>query len=217
MILGISETESPSGIRAAYRDLAKKYHPDHAGEHSTGAFREVTEAYDVLSDPERRRAYDRKLRPDPPQAIPIRHAVARPGLREPLAILGNPEGVKPSFEEMYGRFVRNYSGIGVPKSERLEGLNFEALLTPEEVAYGCVVPVRVPVFRRCPQCRGTGEDWAFPCAYCQRRGLIETEETIRLRVPPMVPPGTVFEVPLQGLGIHNFYLRLHVFRTGALP
>lgn len=115
------------------------------------------------------------------------------------------------------RFARNFSGVGVPKSERPEGLNFEALLTPEEIAHGCVVPVRVPVFRRCPHCRGTGHDWAFPCAYCQRQGLIQTEETIRVRVPPMVPSGTVFEVPLQGLGIHNFYLRLHVFRTGGTP
>jgi len=62
VILGVSNTESPRGIRAAYRDLAKRLHPDVAGEQSTRAFQEVTEAYDVLSDPARRRDYNNKLR-----------------------------------------------------------------------------------------------------------------------------------------------------------
>jgi DnaJ-class molecular chaperone len=55
MILGVPRTESPGGIRSAYRDLARKLHPDVAGEQATRAFQEVTEAYDVLSDPRRRR------------------------------------------------------------------------------------------------------------------------------------------------------------------
>jgi len=218
MVLGVSDIESPSGIRAAYRDLAKKVHPDLAGEQSAGVFREVTEAYHVLSNPERRREYDHQLRrPDPLEAVSSLHSMARPSARRPVTILGQPESIEPSFEAMFDRFFRNFSGVGVPKSERLEGLNFEVLLTPAEIAHGCVVPVQVPVFRPCPQCDGTGYSWAFPCTYCQRQGLIETEQIVRIRVPPMVPSGTVFELPLQGLGIHNLYLRLHVFRAGGTP
>jgi hypothetical protein len=41
--------------------------------------------------------------------------------------------------------------------------------------------------------------------------MIESEELLRVRIPPMVPPGSVYEIPLRDLGIHNFYLRLHVF------
>jgi hypothetical protein len=40
--------------------------------------------------------------------------------------------------------------------------------------------------------------------------MIETEAVVRVRIPPMSPSGSIFEIPLQGLGIHNFYLRLHL-------
>lgn len=50
MVLGVSEAETAGGIRAAYRDLAKRLYPDIAGEQSTVAFQNVAEAYDVLSN-----------------------------------------------------------------------------------------------------------------------------------------------------------------------
>jgi molecular chaperone DnaJ/curved DNA-binding protein len=212
MILGVSSTESPRGIRAAYRDLAKRLHPDVAGEQATRAFQELTEAYDVLSDPQRRRDYNHELmRGAEGEVVPVRRGPPEPLVRAPATILGNAEAIRPSYEAMYDRFLRNFTGIGVPKSEQLEGLNFEILLTPEEAERGCVVPVGVPVFRRCPECGGSGCDWLFPCAYCGQQGMIEGEQQLRVRIPPMVPSGSIYELPLRGLGIHNFYLRLHVF------
>ncbi len=211
MILGVSSTESPRGIRAAYRDLAKRLHPDVAGEQATRAFQEVTEAYDVLSDPERRQDYNNKLRRSDGNVVAVRSRPPDPLVREPVTILGDSDSIRPSFGAMYDRFLRNFTGLAVPKSERLEGLNFEVLLTPEEASRGCVVPVGVPVFSRCPQCGGTGRGWVFPCAYCQQQGTIENEELLRIRIPPRAPSGSIYEIPLRGLGIHNFYLRLHVF------
>jgi DnaJ-class molecular chaperone len=210
MVLGVPRTESLHGIRAAYRDLAKRLHPDVAGAQATRAFQEITHAYDVLSDPERRRAYNHELSraPEPDTPAQIRRA---PISRTPVGVLGNPDGVRPSFDEAYDRFRRNFSGIGVPKSERLEGLNFEVLLTAGEKARGCVVPVGIPVFETCPTCAGTGRDWVFSCLSCQEQGMIEREEIVHIRVPPETPSGAIFEIPLRGLGIHNFYLRLHVF------
>jgi DnaJ-class molecular chaperone len=193
-ILGVSSTESPRGIRAAYRDLAKRLHPDVAGEQATRAFQEVTEAYDVLSDPQRRRDYNDELsRSTDGEVVSIRRGSPEPSVREPVTILEDPESIRPSFEG------------------RLEGLNFEVLLTAAEASRGCVVPVVVPVFVPCPQCGGSGRSWAFPCACCQQQGLVETEEQLRVTIPPMAPSGTIYEIPLRGLGIHNFYLRLHVF------
>lgn len=201
MILGVSRSETPRGIRAAYRDLAKKLHPDVAGEQTTRAFQEATEAYDVLSDPERRRDYNHRLRrAEAHGAIP----------RQPIAVVGDMESVTPSFEAMYERFRRNFTGIGIPKAERLESLSFEVFLTFDEAENGCVVPIGVPVFHRCPQCGGSGRDWLYPCVACQEQGMIESERIVRVRIPPMVPSGSVFEIPLEGLGIHNFYLRLRV-------
>jgi molecular chaperone DnaJ len=212
MILGVSSTESPSGIRAAYRDLARRLHPDVAGEQATRSFQELTEAYGVLSDPDRRREYNHQLSSaEGFGEDSARRARPETRSREPITIVGNREGILPSSDAMYERFLRNFTGIGVPKSEHLEGLNFEVLLTPAEASRGCVVPVGVPVFNRCPRCRGSGRDWVFPCAYCQQQGMIESEELLQVRIPPMVPSGSVYEIPLRGLGIHNFYLRLHVF------
>jgi len=212
MILGVSRTESPSGIRAAYRDLAKRLHPDVAGEQATRAFQEVTEAYDVLSDPQRRRQYNDELeRAEDGEVVVVRRDRPGPMARDPVSILGHPESIRPSFEAMFDRFLRNFTGLRVPKSERLEGLNFEILLTPQEASRGCVVPIGIPVFGRCPECGGSGRNWPFRCVFCQEQGMIETEQLVPVQIPPLTRSGAVFELPLQGLGIHNFYLRLHVF------
>ncbi|MBN1611423.1 MAG: DnaJ domain-containing protein [Polyangiaceae bacterium] len=212
MILGVSSTASPGGIKAAYRDLARRLHPDVAGEQATRAFQEISEAYAVLSDAQRRRDYNDKLkRASDGEIVAVRRVEAEPLVREPTTLLGNPERIRPSFEAMYERFLRNFTGIGVPKSEQPEALNFDVLLTPEEAARGCVVPVGVPVFTRCPQCAGSGQDWVFPCVCCRQQGMIENEKVVRIRVPPMVPSGSSYEIPLRGLGIHNFFLRIHVF------
>jgi DnaJ-class molecular chaperone len=212
MILGVPRTESPGGIRSAYRDLARKLHPDVAGEQATRAFQEVTEAYDVLSDPRRRRAYNDELRREERgDVVPVRVGPPSPPERAPVSIFGAAEPIRPSFEAMYDRFRRSFTGIGVPKAERLEALNIEVLLTPEEGRHGCVLPIGVPVFRRCPDCGGSGRDWLFPCLACGQQGTIEEEEVVRVRIPPMARSGSIFEMPLQGVGIHNFCLRLHVF------
>ena len=204
MILGVSSAESPTGIRAAYRDLAKRLHPDVSGGETTGAFQEVAEAYRILSDPQLRRDYNNKLtRGADGDVGPRRRRPPEPLVREPLTILGHPETIRPSFEALYDQ------------GEKLEGLNFEILLSPEESVHGCTVPVRVPVFLCCPECGGSGRDWVFPCAFCQQQGIVESEQTVRIRIPPMSPPGSVIEIPLQGLGIQNLYLRLHMFIDAA--
>lgn len=154
--------------------------PDVAGEQATRAFQEVSEAFNVLSDPERRREYNRELSRyddgNPVAVLHSRRSRRRSIVRDAVTILGNPEGVFPSFEALHDRFLRNFTGLRVPKSEHVEALDFEVLLTPEEAWHGCVVPIVVPVFQRCPQCGGSGRDWASSCAYCRQKGMIETEE-----------------------------------------
>ncbi|HTR54595.1 MAG TPA: DnaJ domain-containing protein [Kofleriaceae bacterium] len=200
MILGVSHGETSSGIRAAYRDRARQLHPDVAGDGATRAFQDLNEAYGVLSDPSRRRAYNAELAANA-------HAVPRTA----ISILDPPETIHPSFAEVRDRFVRNFTGLHVPKAERIEPLDFEVLLTHDEAASGCVVPIGVPTFHRCPHCGGSGATWLFACTYCRQSGMIEIECVVSVRVPPMVPPGEIYEVALGGLGIHNFRLRLHVF------
>ena len=108
------------------------------------------------------------------------------------------------------RVLRNFTGIGVPKGERVEGLTVEVLLSAAEAARGGVASLGVPVFSPCPVCGGSGREWLFPCTYCREQRMVEGEETVRIPIPPMVREGTILEVPIRGLGIHNIYLRLYI-------
>ena len=141
LILGVPRDETSGGIRAAYHDRAKELHPDHADTGDAQAFRELKEAYDVLSDPERRRHYDRQLglggdpsrrrtrgghsrireerpRPQPEPMVP-------PGPRpEPLVpdrmeVLHDFHTLRSSHEGLRDRFLRNFTQVGVPNRHEL--------------------------------------------------------------------------------------------------
>ena len=217
LILGVSEDESAAGIRAAYRALAKQHHPDRCGEKGTAAFQAIAEAYRMLSDPGSRREYDdlhgrsREATRAPPRAEPLVPDRARPPPRwRGGALLDDRDSVHPSFGEVHDRFLRNYTGRGVPKGERLESIDLDLVLTRGEAARGGVIHVPVPVFVTCRACGGSGQGWLLPCPVCDRQGILEGERLAPIELPPMTRSGTLFEVPLLGLGIHNFFLRLRV-------
>ena len=211
LILGVSESESPAGIRARYRDLVRALHPDVAGPQSTSAFQKVAEAYAVLADPLARRRHDTELAMRE-ERLPVqaRDDSVAPWRWEPVSPLAEPLAVRPSFEALVERLFRNFTGIGIPKAERPEGLTFEVILTPEEAERGVEVPIALPRVESCHECGGIGRVWFFPCASCGGQRVIVTERVVRIQIPPLVRPESVIEVPLYGLGIHNLYLRLHV-------
>jgi DnaJ-class molecular chaperone len=218
IVLGVPRTENSSGIRTAFRQLAKRYHPDRAGAGEAARFREIAEAYETLSDPERRRLYNHTLdeaeRPATPVAEPLSSRTVWPNpeplVREPRSLSGDYGSIGPSFGELYEGFARNFTGLGVPKGKRLEAIDVEVLLSAEEALRGVVVPIAVPVLRRCQICGGSGKDWLFPCFRCGQRGFFEREETIEIELPPFLRSGTIVDVSLHDLGIRNFVLRVHV-------
>ncbi|HXV78435.1 MAG TPA: DnaJ domain-containing protein [Candidatus Binatia bacterium] len=217
LILGVSRRESPRGIQDAFRELAKRYHPDRAGPEGSQQFQVIREAYETLSDPEKRKLYNHQIereevslssRPEPIFTRP--YPRPEPLIPEPRSVLRDFETIQPSFEPLFERFVRNFTGLGIPKGERLEDLNVEVVLSPEEAAQGIAVPLNIPLFRTCLQCGGSGRDWLFVCVECNGQGIIEEERTVRIPIPPRVGDRTVIEVPIHGLGIRNFYLRIHI-------
>jgi DnaJ-class molecular chaperone len=211
LILGVARSESPAGIRARYRDLVRTLHPDVAGTQSTGVFREVTEAYEVLTDPVARRRHNRELASrEQRRAIGSVATPVAPRRATPVSLLAEPWAVRPSFDALVDRLVRNFTGLGVPKAERPEGLTVEVVLTPDEALRGVEVPLGVPVVRRCVECGGTGRAWLFGCVSCGGDGAVATERAIRIPIPAGVRSGSVIEWRLDGLGIHNLYLRLYV-------
>jgi DnaJ-class molecular chaperone len=218
IVLGVSRTESSGGIREAFRKLAKKYHPDLGGPESTDTFQEIARAYEILSDPEQRRTYDqtlsgseRLLRAEPLKTAQRQHTVRpEPLVLKPMSIMHDDQAIRPSFDTLFESIFRNFSGIGTTKAECLRDLNVEVILTPREAAIGAVAPIAIPVFRACRSCDGTGREWFFLCVACGGQGMIGDHETVSVRIPPMVRDRSVIELALGGLGLHNFYLRLHI-------
>jgi DnaJ-class molecular chaperone len=213
LILGVARTATADAIRSAYRELAKRYHPDHTGPGGASDFREIQEAYEVLSDPGSKAQLDRELKATAEQEAqagtgPV--ATPEPLISEPVPIGDRPGSIRPSLEGFLERVARNFSGIGVPKAERAEALNYELILSPEEAGRGVVVPFTIPVFQVCVWCGGSGNDWGFPCDRCDAQGRRVTRETVRLHLPAGVRPGTVIDVSLRELGVENFYLRVQV-------
>ena len=217
VILGVAPTESPSGIREAFRDLVKRSHPDRGGPHGARLFQEVVEAYQVLSDPERRRLYNQGLRPmqggEELPSVPIivgHQRQPEPLVSEPLSVLHGFQEIQPSVEALVERLLRNFTGLGISKGEQREGLLVEILLTPEEAMSGGILPLGIPIFSPCSVCGGSGRAWLFRCTYCREQGMVEEEKIVRIHLPPRVSDGTIVEMPIGGLGIHNFYLRLAI-------
>ncbi|MBV8551306.1 MAG: DnaJ domain-containing protein [Acidobacteriaceae bacterium] len=211
-VLGISRNESPSRIRFAYHELAKRTHQDSSGRMDTPAFQEINEAYEVLSDSGRRRTHDEQLDGVSRKTeIPVTYKPpVEPLAPEPISLLGRRENTYPSFERFFDRYVRNFTGHHVPKAEWPESLTVDVVLSPTDAMTGCWIPVGVPAFRPCGACGGSGQVWLRPCIDCHGSGLEELEHVMRVGVPPFVRAGTVLEAPLDTLGIQNLYLRVHV-------
>lgn len=231
LILGVPSTETIHGIQKAFRELAKKYHPDRVGPQGTAAFQDIVEAYQILSDPERRKIYNRslfpvevveKITPDPlvskPPVEPLvpasprgrRWAGVEPLMADPISIFHDFVTATPSWEALRDRLFRNFTGLGVPKSEQATGLNVEILLTPAEARRGGIIRLSVPVLSPCSFCAGMGQNGWTSCLACMGQGMVEREEAVAVRIPPGVPPGTILEIPLSHVGITNFYLRVHI-------
>src|SRR5258708_4498724 len=172
VILGVAHTESTSGIREAFRELVNRYHPARVGPQGARAFQDMVEAYQVLSDPERRKLYQQGLRhaegsAEPPPAPLIVGQRPQPEslVPESMSVLRGFQTIQPSFEAVCERFLRNFTGIRVPKGERVEGLTVEVVLSPAEAARGGVAPLGVPVFSPCPVCGGAGRELLFSRPY----------------------------------------------------
>jgi DnaJ-class molecular chaperone len=197
VVLGVASNETDQGVRAAFRDLAKRYHPDHVGAEGAATFREIAEAYDVLGNPRRRKEYDDSLRR--PSGPTRGHGLAREvSMRRDLA------DVRPSEEAIFDRFARNFTGIFAPRRDGVRELQVEVVISADEGARGTRLRLGVPVFGQCARCRGQG------CNACGWSGMMESERLVTIGVPPMSGRGTALVMPLSGLGIHNVYLRVRV-------
>ena len=162
--LGVDKKASNEEIKKAYRKLARKYHPDtNADSGAEDRFKEISEAYDVLGDPEKRTSYDRGG-----------------------AFFGNFPGGGGGGSADFGSFSDILSGIfnttggggrGTrtrPAAERGRDLETTVTLSFDQAVEGAQVPISVAMQAACKTCRGTGaEPGSNPviCPLCQGRGV----------------------------------------------
>jgi molecular chaperone DnaJ len=226
-ILGVPRGADSETVRNAYRSLAKRYHPDVNKDPGTEErFKEINEAYDVLSDEQRRAAYDR-----------FGHA----GLN------GMPFGNAAGYGDLGDLFEEFFRGFGMgtgrgrrsPRrgadlraevrltfEEAVAGVEKEVEITRSEICSACrgsksepgTSPVRCSACggtgeeRRvrqtflgsmvnvstCSKCGGSGEVISTPCKACRGAGLERKTRTLRVPVPPGVDDGTQIRLAAEG-------------------
>jgi molecular chaperone DnaJ len=228
-VLGVGRTATPEEIKSAYRKAALKWHPDRNPKEKDTAeekFREATEAYSVLSDAQKRSAYDRFGHAGVSSAGGA--GVNQSIYEEFQDIFGDFFG----FEEIFGR-----AGGGRARSQRGADLRYDMRLTFEEAAFGLTTKIRVPrqdlcnackgtgaksgigtvtceackgrgqlhyqqgffsISRTCPACHGAGQTIKEKCPECRGRGRVEQTRTIDVRIPPGVDSQTRMRVPGEG-------------------
>jgi len=230
VILGIASDATLEEVKSAFRRRAIELHPDTSGLES-GSFLEVQEAYGLLSDPERRRRYDRRTIPivarrrpwgpaaEPmvrarPQAEPLLAVDSVGGFREvPLADIYARQS--PSFDELFDRLWRNFGSFSRPKSEGLESLTVEVVLAAEQAQLGGRVQVNIRARATCPACGGSGAAGLYECWRCEGHGALTTEYPLLVPYPPGTRDGYAVQIPLNRFGIENLYLNALFRVSGA--
>ena len=221
-ILGISSGATADEIRSAYRRLAKEFHPDH---YTGGSekFRDIQEAYSVLGNSRRRRAYEQNIRKVSPISPSRRTDSSEP---EPLipeegpVDLGEVSPVRsfysftPSYDEIFDWLWRNFSSLEQPKSGRVKNLTLELPLSPEQARRGGIARIMVQARAVCPTCQGHGGVGFYECTRCAGEGAISGEMPISVAFPPGLNRDHAVVIPLDRFGIRNVHITV-LFRPAG--
>jgi len=229
-ILGVSPTATFDEIRSAYRQRAKRYHPDYFGKDSV-PFLGVQEAYDVLGDPSNRSSYDSTLREggikirsggrSEPMVIRPRRPAVEPltSIRKPMD-LGRVfpqtsfEDYRPSFEEIFDSLWSFPDRPPETKSEKFRTLTMEIRLTREQANRGGRLQISMPVRHPCSTCNGSGDVGPFQCRHCSGTGSALREFSLHFEYPAGIRDFYQFAIPLQRYGVPGLCLIL-LFRISG--
>jgi len=225
--LGLQRGASESDLKAAYRKLAMKHHPDRnpGDKHCEQRFKEINEAYEVLKDPDKRAAYDR-----------FGHAAFEHGMGGGAAGFGADfaSTFADIFDDFFGMGRRAGRGTG---RERGADLRYNMEITLEESYHGKSAELRIPTSiicevcsgtgaksgtkpkpcptcggygrvrhaqgfftleRTCLACQGRGQVIDDPCPACAGAGRVTRERTLSVNIPPGVEDGTRIRLGGEG-------------------
>lgn len=205
--LGLSRSASDKEIRSAYRKLARRYHPDVTpGDRAAEArFKEITAAYEVLSDPEKRRKYD-KYGDRWEYADQIEEAQRRHGPfggRSSAANGGTwsfESGGMGDFGSIFENLFRRERGgpRGAPASRRGQDVETPVEVTLEEAFRGTTRVVRLQQPETCATCGGSGEVAGAVCHTCGGLGQVSKEQRLEVNVPAGVKTGSRVRIAGKG-------------------
>ena len=224
--LGVSRQASAEDLKKAYRKLAMKYHPDRnpddkSAEHK---FKEAKEAYEILSDPQKRAAYDQ-----------YGHAAVEGGM-------GGRPGGGAGFDDIFDIFGdifggRRGGGQGGNMGQRGADLRYNLELSLEEAVTGKTIQIKVPTYstceichgsgakpgstptscptcggvgqvrmqqgfftiqQTCPSCHGQGKVISEPCNHCHGQGRVKQTKTLSVKIPAGVDTGDRIRLAGEG-------------------
>ena len=178
-VLGVAKNASDDDIKKAYRKLAMKYHPDrNQGDNAKTAeekFKEAKEAYEMLSDAQKRQAYDQ-----------FGHAGVDPnagGFRGGPEGFGGGSGFAEAFGDIFGDIFGQGGGGrrggGGQQVYRGADLSYAMEITLEEAALGKETQIRIPTWEECEACHGSGAKpgtSAKPCPTCHGSGTVHLRQ-----------------------------------------
>lgn len=168
-LLGVERGAGEDDIKKAYRKLAMRYHPDkNPGDKSAEErFKEVSEAYGVLSDPERRAQYDRFGHAAFEQGGGFGFDFSSAGMAEDL------------FNDIFGNLFGTRRSGGRSRARRGEDLRYDLNIEFEEAVRGTEKVIKVPRTASCTECKGLGTEGGAarsPCTTCQGSGQVRFQQ-----------------------------------------
>lgn len=209
-VLGVERTAGEDEIKKAYRKLARKYHPDlnPGNKNAEERFKEISEANDVLSDPEKRRRYDalgENWKPGMDFTPPPGGGGYRVNVEDLNDLFGRRGGsgggggfggFSDFFESLFG--AQRGGGPGFAGAARGGDAESEVAVSLEEAHGGTSRSVRIPLQEPCSECRGTGRKDGRTCAVCGGAGIRAHLETFTVNIPRGVQDGSVVRVSGKG-------------------
>jgi molecular chaperone DnaJ len=205
-VLGLSKGASDAEIKKAYRRLARKLHPDvNPGDKAAQKrFQEVQEAYDVLKDDDKRRAYDRFGHAGPTGGFDPRTAggagfppggfpggFGRGG--------GTPfEGIHFESGDLGDLFGNLFGGRRSSGPEPGEDVRGQIEVPFRDAALGGTATLALRREKPCPTCGGSGRTGKTVCATCRGEGVVAESERVRIKIPEGTEDGGTIRVPGKG-------------------
>ena len=227
-ILGVSRSATAQELKSAFRKLALQFHPDKnpGDKKAEESFKELSEAYEVLSDPEKRARYDRFGHQAPGGFGP-----------SPFETGFGGANINDIFEGIFGDIFGGGGRRSRSGRQRGRDLRYNLETTFQEAAFGTEAKVKIPrhrncetchgsgakpgtgpktcptcngtgelrltqgffqIARPCNQCGGTGKVITDPCATCRGAGKVEEESVLTVKVPPGVDTGTRLKLTGEG-------------------